>query len=909
MKKILLLLLTFVMLFSLFSCFPASDEDDDGVNSGENEEEDGENETGGEGSPSEIPEGLIYSSEVSVAVIKLDDISNEDVNRICDRICDLTGKFVVTNNDQSYVYKREIVLGDTAREISKTAKYALLRELNAVIADYEKKELSTSYLTAYAVYSTGKAVALVWGEESVKDVAIDYFVNKYLQKPQLSLEKGFVDVQIVDTYQMQLEEENARREAEYEKIREMYGDEAAAAVKEHLELFDERYLIWLADLYDPGEYDESGNPLGGGFYYSNSARDTAGYGIDIESTSQALSFLTSSGLINSSKELKDKLPEKMQKEMVAFALSCQSSEDGYFYHPQWGKNVQVSRISRDLGNAVWILNMFGEIPYWDTPSNVKGSLGAPGAVSSASALTEPIASDTATSVSKVFATAGIKKWTGSAHLATIEAWESYLLNLTKNIRTNSYSIGNTVGSQSSQITSRDALAIENGELPDDDENGIADGGYIETFERIFNDLQLDNGLWEECSVEDGTVYYNAINGLMKISSAYNGVGVKLNNAEAALSAAAFMVTYIGESEDGSDWADSKGKKPTGSVDVYNPWVAINAVLNNISKFYTSAEAEALRESIIKPNALEMIEVTTRKIKKFAKSDGSYGYTWSTSPSHSQGAPASVPDTVEGDVNGGNIAFTGTFSNMANALGFGGLKRFGNSDFNIFLERVTQTEHIKKTASADFDGETVNEAPESVTHSGSKGSATVISDPREGSDGNVLSFTTVAGTGNSINLTKLDNNSSKTGICLEWEMKFTEINVGSTTAYQIKLGTSYMFVIGVTKAGVLSVGDSSSTNGSVAKTSTSKTTFNAMEWNKFRVEYYVLNASSKTTSAKIYINDKLVHTSSIYVGMENISKTPTMAYSNVSFYALASLDFTVLYDNIKVYDLIWKYVEE
>jgi hypothetical protein len=141
------------------------------------------------------------------------------------------------------------------------------------------------------------------------------------------------------------------------------------------------------------------------------------------------------------------------------------------------------------------------------------------------------------------------------------------------------------------------------------------------------------------------------------------------------------------------------------------------------------------------------------------------------------------------------------------------------------------------------------------------------------------------------------------------MKFTEINVGSTTAYQIKLGTSYMFVIGVTKAGVLSVGDSSSTNGSVAKTSTSKTTFNAMEWNKFRVEYYVLNASSKTTSAKIYVNDKLVHTSSIYVGMENSSKAPTMAYSNVSFYALASLDFTVLYDNIKVYDLIWKYVEE
>jgi hypothetical protein len=173
---------------------------------------------------------------------------------------------------------------------------------------------------------------------------------------------------------------------------------------------------------------------------------------------------------------------------------------------------------------------------------------------------------------------------------------------------------------------------------------------------------------------------------------------------------------------------------------------------------------------------------------------------------------------------------------------------------------------------------------------------------------VLLFKTVAGSGNSVNLGKIDNNTKKSGICLEWEMKFDEINVGSSTAYQIKLGPSYMFVLGVTKDGVLTVGDSSSTNGSIAKTSNCKTTFNAKEWNKFRVEYYVLNESTKSTAAKIYVNDKLVHTSSVYVGQES-GKAPSFSYSSISFYALMSVDFTVMYDDVKAYDLIKEYRAE
>ena len=132
--------------------------------------------------------------------------------------------------------------------------------------------------------------------------------------------------------------EAAEKSAAYAKISEQYGEGVADALRAQYALYDERFYLWLADLYNPGEYDGDGNPLGGGFYYSNSARDTEGYLIDIESTSQALSFLVASGMMRGYENNYMKaIPEKMQREMVAFALSLQSPEDGYFYHPQIGR--------------------------------------------------------------------------------------------------------------------------------------------------------------------------------------------------------------------------------------------------------------------------------------------------------------------------------------------------------------------------------------------------------------------------------------------------------------------------------------------------------------------------------------------------------------------------------------------
>lgn len=113
------------------------------------------------------------------------------------------------------------------------------------------------------------------------------------------------------------------------------GKDFVDAMKDLYSIYDEDLYLWLAKLYCPAV---------GGFYYSNSARDNDWFQPDIESTLQATNILVHDGIINSLTEL----PEKMQGEMKKFLLERFDPEDGYFYHPHWGKNIIDSRRGRDL---------------------------------------------------------------------------------------------------------------------------------------------------------------------------------------------------------------------------------------------------------------------------------------------------------------------------------------------------------------------------------------------------------------------------------------------------------------------------------------------------------------------------------------------------------------------------------
>jgi hypothetical protein len=121
-------------------------------------------------------------------------------------------------------------------------------------------------------------------------------------------------------------------------------------------------------------------------------------------------------------------------------------------------------------------------------------------------------------------------------------------------------------------------------------------------------------------------------------------------------------------------------------------------MGNMKTYGGATEAEAIRQRLC-DNAAEMIRVTTEKTKKFAKPDGSYGYTWNSPPSHSQSAPVCPPGYIEGDVNGGFIALSGIWGHMCSALGIS-IKLYGAADgqkvLYIFdnLEPVIKYEYVK-----------------------------------------------------------------------------------------------------------------------------------------------------------------------------------------------------------------------
>jgi len=657
-----------LVLSTLLSVFACTDTGGTGDNSGDE---------GGEGGTGESTvrqfDAIVYADGIGEGI---------DFRTFINNYQKLTGKRLMLYTEAEREEEgNEVLFGSTDRHISKLA--------NRAMREYKRSHILGRFDVAYAICADGGDVAVVFDNNYIADLVVNKFIelskDKNLAELDDYVESGFMTV---GSQNAAVEQE--KREQQLSKIAEQFGVDTASAVREHLALATPDFYVWLANLYEPrtcicDNYDElgyrmcllpkdeEGNYLchGGGFYYCNSARDHEGYYIDIESSVQALSFLTGSGMLSSA----TKLDKQIQNDMLAFAKSLQSEDDGYFYHPQWGKNISVSRRGRDLSWATSIISTFGSRPLYNTPNGVTGELGAPGAKKDSASVSPLSESSAAVAVSKVILCA---VW--PSHLATLADFELYLKSF--NLKSASYSAGNTFSSQTGQILQRDREGLANGEFHDTNGDGKADDGLVAAFERHFNAAQNpENGLWED------SVHYNSVNGLMKIGGAYNGLGIKLPNAEAAFNSAVEMVLLP------VDVADCKNKKTTGSVDVYNPWVAISGVMSNMRKFGEAEEAAALKASL-QENAAEMIRVTTSKAKKFVKDDGSYGYTWNSPPSASQGAPVCPSGFFEGDVNGGGIALNGIWGNMTSALGIS-MKLYSPSDGEKFIYIIENLDPVIK----------------------------------------------------------------------------------------------------------------------------------------------------------------------------------------------------------------------
>ena len=247
------------------------------------------------------------------------------------------------------------------------------------------------------------------------------------------------------------------------------GEVCVNKLRQLYAIYDENIYIWLSRLWEPDI---------GGFYFSESARDSHGFLPDIESTVGALHFIEPCGL-NSSRPGKrniDALPEQMRKKLIEFTKGLQDAEDGYFYHSQWGKRILVSRRGRDLGWATSLLRELSDFPLYPTPLDKSDN--------------------------------GEKSSSLPEHLSSLKAFREYLSGL--NFQSQSYWNGNLLQSQQRQIQA-------------------AGNDFVDLmFSHLESIQREDNGLWEP------QVNYASVNGLMKINLMYMYFGRPLPYADIAL---------------------------------------------------------------------------------------------------------------------------------------------------------------------------------------------------------------------------------------------------------------------------------------------------------------------------------------------------------------------------------------
>lgn len=632
--------------------------DENGGSEGEDQPSDDENKR-----PDDYNNDDITFDLGEQAHIVIHDVNNNHSVPAMNLLTAVTDKWPILMTDDIAERSNELVLGSCDRAVSRDA-YRFL----------EGMERESKYTARIVIYSHGNSVAVAYDviaeyEPYVIEYAIDRLKEKYYTEGEpLHIGAGELYTATVDLAAYQAELDLEREELVWARLTEEAGEEAAAALKlMYDELYDREALVtWFANLFDVDI---------GGFYYSNSARDDyqvkyngSYYDLlpDIESTAQALGFLGSSGMLYGYSGIKDALPDWMKTSIIKFMKERQDP-NGYFYHPQWTKAMvdgQLSRRGRDLSNAVGILSQLGAFPTYNTPSGAigDGRLWDGSSISSSvSALTLPVSTSTAVSVSRVVATAAAIP----SHLESDVAFKAYLEEFETSpgsIAGKSYWIGNQLASQTGQIVARDkTLKKEN-------------AGY-----QLADILAewLDGLCYETTGHWEPTANYAGLNGLMKISSAYEGINRPLPYPEAAVRSAIATI----------DTTESNGTVCFN----YNSWFAIGNIINNVTDHRPMNEANELVSSIradLRERAPELIKASMNKQGIFRREDGSFSYTVNGPAAQSQSMPVVskvYPD--EGDVNATVICTTGTIGHMFRALGYTNVPILYRSDFNLFLDIV------------------------------------------------------------------------------------------------------------------------------------------------------------------------------------------------------------------------------
>ncbi len=874
MKKLLSLLILTLCLCLAVSC-GKKDSDSDSNQNGQNGSSDNTNQ--------EQPDNG------KIRLIASDKISASLVDEIYSALLYDLGLDAVISSDTSAEGEYEIIIGETDRALSKKA-YTLLSRI-----EKEDEDFDTSYL----IYSDGKSVAVAFdegtlGDTLARDAAIAALTEEILAgKSQMSFTEGVLKEETLNIIE-KLDAEDAETEkAELDKLLQILGgDDLAKSTLEEIVKFrtfaSPELIRWLANLYDPET---------GGFYYSNSGRNTIGYAPDIESTEQAFNLLSSSGALSAIGSSPANLPDWMKEALVNWIKPMQDT-NGYFYHPQWGKELTDSRFARrgrDLWRAENLLRWCGVSPTYTTPNGTKGDftlvdgtkVNPDGTPVSEVNLTGKLSSSPSSAVAKISSL----KATSSNYPSHMKDEASFLAYLnTFDIKHDSYYAGNEIASQAKEIANRESqLKAENSSF-----------SIKATLEKWLNDSQNpENGLWYYVNAgADNYSIYDGVNGLLKISALYNEVGIEFPNPMAAIDSA---IRAIYTDED-----------PLTVCYTYNTWFAVKNIFDNLTMFssnpeQTEKDIAEIRASLLAdaPNA---IKITREKVAKFLKDDGSFSYYQKKTSHGSMGMPVAVPNVNEGDINATLICGISTAGYMYQVLGIEEYmpSLYGRSTWYKFLSIIDDIGDVIKNEIKDdkvlvFDDYDDGQTPDEIIfdYKYSSGGATVTSDVGEGRRGKALRFNSPADGGDRIQIdctNPLSTNSYvfETDMCIE---------SGGSSGYciQIVMGDCYMLAFRIVGNRV-QIFDTSSAS-TIKKEVEFGYSVGLDEWFKLRMEYYV--GDEDTVRAKVYINDKLIAVSDNYYNHSGTKitqghGTPATVFTFVRISAFSNYNVSMLFDNMAVY---------
>ena len=811
MKKIILFLITLSLSLLLFGC-------------------------GGGGSD---PVGAVFfdpSCEYYLFVNQNDGILTGDIVNSINATTGTVVKYRAMDFAESF--DREIVIGDGDRAVTRAAKQYVaslgLGEDDGIIL----------------VYALGNSLAVYYNDGCAVEMALDYFLDELVSAEALTIEEdGCVYKQVFSISA----KKNAEWEARWSALDGKLSDGAIAAMKRLYSLFDADTYTWVADLYDPEV---------GGFYYSNSARDYIGFLPDVESTRQALTFMIRMGMTDDFDSLADAVPDEIKERMVAFVKSMQDPDDGYFYHTQWGKNINTSRRGRDLTWSVYILTQFGETPDYKTPTERFDS----DELASAN-LASPLGSSVSSAISGLIAST--VKPAATNEEVPLDSWDSLKAYLDKmDFANDSHAQGQILSSQC-QV--------------------IAAAGYGAQVVAYMDAIQdPDTGLWES------TVSYRSIGGLLKITSAYGTLGGEFKYAEQAMNSCIEMLL--------SD-------EPQSSMTcVYNCLNGMGNVMSNLKSHGGKSTVAKVQASLVE-RAETIITAATQKIAGFRKTDGSFSYKIDGTNTHSQGALVSLGGN-EGDMNATLLA-TGVITGIYSVLGISAVRVYSSDDYEAFMNMLVNMSPIEKEATEPpepltFDDCALGEDFPYVIERDElqNEDLSIVNDPR--GSGKVISLKTAKGQGDYFHV-RLERVSSLAATCfvLESDISFAGITADSNAeplqlymrSARSSAKSTYMVTFNI-KGDEVKLYDSSYGDSDGFKTDL-LTTVPKSEWFNLRIEYYI--DDPENVLIKIYVNGELKKISNNFFGPrgsygEN-QPTANLDYLFATFYAVKSADGEMLFDNI------------